>query len=930
MALLVLIVITLATLARLDIRQREALDHQRIAREQAWFALELALAELTETLGPDQRISARADLLNSTLPRNRYWTGVWDFTATGGGRVHWLVSGDDSPQTFDARLEVSDLSNEHAVWMLWRNTTRHPDAFVPVPIVKNQPPMGLKQGRYAYWVGDEGIKASILTDPLVPDSISGQAVSEWMQRGNPAHSPESLLPQGEPSFLEPAASEMLSITQLPMWMSESSLQAWQQHRHDLTALSFGLLTNPAPLQGGGLKRALDDSARGITEDRHGDVFSTGAVLSAWQSYPAPDSEGRIPLLPISAEEYENLDTGSPYASVIPILAEVIIRLAVYDHWVRKEPAVRFNMEAEFFNPYTRPLVLNAPGSNDKRALSIRLSNAPWLEVENHSTGMLAGPVSLDSMPGSSGVEGLVSWMEFDTVPGGAYAGRAVLLAGETYRLQEPDPALQPMGLVKYTGHRLEVDKVHVIEARVLSPAGDRGSLDFSVHWGREGEGLPLWEMRGIPYEADSYLFYPPLDEDVKPYMTLSTAVRVDDMFTFAFHYGLGIGRNWMRSSELGRWRDHFDLRRPFIEYDGSWQPNGETVIPNSTFIRLASIRPVDTENNISEVFPGTDWLYDAYARDSAKGTYSDIRLYDVPVGRPLSLADFRHLPFKDLPPEALGSPTGDILNTAFDRYFLVAPWNDTNDLRPGTSTASRLQYLPDDFDKPDKAKLFGPLSAVSFKQKGAFNWNSTSEEAWIAVLTQTYADHGAKAFPAVIFRHNLGAQFGGSELRDEDTAFIPDGDQRARQVYFRQGIRVVDPGRIEHLARAIVAELRSRERPFASLAEFMNAGVFERALIESGFNTGYPEHANGYVSQSDLVAQLIWGAAVRSDTFIIRAYGDCVNTTDGQVVARAALEALVSRDYAFLDSRLPFDAVSNSPRRFQILYLRWLDPYTDW
>ena len=87
----------------------------------------------------------------------------------------------------------------------------------------------------------------------------------------------------------------------------------------------------------------------------------------------------------------------------------------------------------------------------------------------------------------------------------------------------------------------------------------------------------------------------------------------------------------------------------------------------------------------------------------------------------------------------------------------------------------------------------------------------------------------------------------------------------------------------------------------------------------------------GYLTQGDLLQVVGPALTARSDTFVIRAYGDAVNES-GEVQARAWCEAVVQRspepmfaDDSGLDSR---DAGTEKDfgRKFVLKSFRWLNP----
>src|SRR4051812_2579382 len=130
LAFLVLLLVSLASLTRVE--TQVANNNQQIAqaRQNALMALNIALGQLQKNAGPDQRVTARADVLtnyagspaatdaessanyvNFWKNRSRSWTGVWGNSATSIGYsllpsqitapgntptlTGWLVSGNE-------------------------------------------------------------------------------------------------------------------------------------------------------------------------------------------------------------------------------------------------------------------------------------------------------------------------------------------------------------------------------------------------------------------------------------------------------------------------------------------------------------------------------------------------------------------------------------------------------------------------------------------------------------------------------------------------------------------------------------------------------------------------------------------------------------------------------------------------------------------
>ena len=234
MALLVLVVLT--TVGFLNIESRlsaSGLEHAR-ARLNAIASARLALAHLQQEAGPDQRSSARGDLTAKLTPPNPYnplltadarigqgqwfWTGIWRSDRPEQPPA-WIISGKGGKNpglaTTAYLAQSASLSGSTdynpAHWAPWQTDypvvaseepmvtlvgkgsaalDPGPDglagtaddidgriALPPVPLPANA--LGSTCGAFAYWVGDEGIKARVnLSDPR--NLAGGAAAAETL------------------------------------------------------------------------------------------------------------------------------------------------------------------------------------------------------------------------------------------------------------------------------------------------------------------------------------------------------------------------------------------------------------------------------------------------------------------------------------------------------------------------------------------------------------------------------------------------------------------------------------------------------------------------------------------------------------------------------------------------------------------------------
>ena len=271
----------------------------------------------------------------------------------------------------------------------------------------------------------------------------------------------------------------------------------------------------------------------------------------------------------------------------------------------------------------------------------------------------------------------------------------------------------------------------------------------------------------------------------------------------------------------------------------------------------------------------------------------------------------------------------------------------------------RMAYYgqPDSGDLANREGLRGVRTAAAgLLIDGAFNVNSTSVEAWKAVLA---AANGI----------DLRTLDGGAET-DLDVPApgtpIPlggEGDEWS-------GFNTISAANLESLAERIVEEVRERG-PFLSLADFVNrdyesadgdnrnAGVLQEALdevvnesvsgnlaatnpllgdlgVNEAFSGGVSDsYRPGWIKQADLLTLLGPIITTRGDTFVLRAYGEKANPLTDEPLSGAWCEVVVQRVPDYVD---PDDPPETKPgslasetnatfgRRFEIVDFRWLEP----
>jgi hypothetical protein len=303
----------------------------------------------------------------------------------------------------------------------------------------------------------------------------------------------------------------------------------------------------------------------------------------------------------------------------------------------------------------------------------------------------------------------------------------------------------------------------------------------------------------------------------------------------------------------------------------------------------------------------------------------------------------------------------EINHALWDRYFLSS---GTSRMKAAFAADPSENPLPNGRMQPatgavDEDALEDFHQAASqLMVDGAFNVNSTSIEAWKAVLASTRdAGDGAVRFARV-----LDPPGGTLNSASDPEAW--------------SGMRQLTDEEIGRLAEEIVIQIKERG-PFLSMSDFVNRRLvtadtgrrgalqeaIDRAGLNESFNEVYPldndesledyRHpdniadatrmeqqlkpeskawgASGYLTQADVLQVLGPMLTVRSDSFLIRAYGESLNAS-GDVEARAWCEAVVQR----VPEPIRADASGLNPevdegspdfgRRFQIVRFRWLQP----
>ncbi len=370
LALLVLVLVSLATLTRIETAIGANTLSAAKARQNARYAMEIAIGELQRHAGPDQRSTAESGIVLGVV--QTHWTGVW----SQGVLQTWLVSGNenmapgggsseptDEVSVLDSSLTVDDpvtINGAPAVTLVGpRSAGSQAAGYVLARRMelRGSAPDGTADavlGHYAWWVGDEGVKAFVADRDMVNDvTFAPYDVAASRERLRQLMQPRVRI---EPVFgladgwysgsTEDDLEKVIFLRQLSFVSGGPGMAATANRFHDITVASRGLVVDAA---NGGLKYDLS----GLETD-------TGA--------PSPIDRY---LNFINLEPDSTLVSGAYVETESPSANDAVIRPVLSAAWVQmkvrlppvgpagQSPVVERILTVELWNPYNVPLQAKA-------------------------------------------------------------------------------------------------------------------------------------------------------------------------------------------------------------------------------------------------------------------------------------------------------------------------------------------------------------------------------------------------------------------------------------------------------------------------------------------------------------------------------------------------------------------------------------------
>ncbi|MEX2381216.1 MAG: hypothetical protein WD490_02440 [Opitutales bacterium] len=852
MAFLVLLLVTLTTLTKVETQLTSNAQKTEAARANARMALNIAIGQLQGHAGPDNRVTARSDI--DVQAPSTFWTGVWDASSGTASPLTWLVSGNEGNDPLLRRPDMAPSSPGGDYVRLVGNRTARPnpsyagvpgvtgaqsdwDVLAPrVPIEVSEypgrPPGMHTIGHYGYWVGDQGIKASIgITDRSFDVGNYTQEKSAHLRKmASQRFQGETFFPQFNPDDMQTKGNLERVVQYNQLNFTRDGHTRFSDHWgnaglltkfHDITHRNYGVLSST---QGGPRLNKVDISVGGGPEAISDYLWSfsmPGAVINSdSSSFPIVSPPAGLP-------------SGEPVFSIAPVISEFALRLGVSDQ--NGQLAVHYLVQLELWNPYTSTL-LGEP-------LNLQLGSLPTLSVWNRDN---PGPLLIDL----NDVLPVASFSPANWAPGQVqgFSDSATVSTGIPFARDEEEP--DPMIRVAV------VEEEHIV-------------LELNRATAPGGQSTQLVQVETAEFDPFFLDPYPRESQDRR--------------MAYLFFY-----RDGAQSSQ---WLANMDPRTPVIGPSAFAEAYGYMADPARGATIQFDARP------------------DALLRSTPSSTY--VTLFELPRQEPVSLGSLQHM----LVPGSRAYHIGNL--EGIDNYFLSTMRPNWDGETPLPN--SRITLYSDE----NTPNLGSPTEAADhLLVKGMFNINSTSHEAWASLLSswipgRSWGPH--RELYNAFFRYSHTAHH-------SDLIIDP---MNVNDPYL-QGVRTVDDGgqdafmafgasQRDQLASWIVQGI-IQHGPFRSLDQFVASGVLQMAIdAVSSINQGIPRDSPAFLSQADILTAIAPFISARSDTFLVRAYGDAQNPVTGRVEARAYCEAIVQR----------VPAAHSQPqygRKFEIISFRWLDP----
>ncbi|MDQ8199336.1 hypothetical protein QEH56_14295 [Pelagicoccus enzymogenes] len=943
-----LVVITKLQTASADYDQRV-----RLAREHARAALEMAVADLQKEMGKDIAVSFTADTLSAAesddfktvrvgAAREPFWTGA----SQGAGNVNWLVTrrldGTITLPTGTYSGPEIELLGEGTVGNNSLLKVKVPTDSVSVTGVDGFDTDSARTiGNYGYWIGDLGVKASyawydqldevahdgyeVLFDPN--EEVEGD---EYVVKDRKERLRQLTIARPSIAFLDTddTSDSPSNPERIDKFVSDFQFRSGFDgsdndfrflkgltkeetagNFHDFTPLAKGLLV---------------DSERGgwridLSRDNSYEI-AFRSFSNFWEGIGLEDN--------VTYEDY-TLKVDNSYIPIVPAITQCNLNYALY---FTEEAKLRIGLQAtvEVWNPFS--FAINLSGQRilldvkDLPSLKIDLLNTEGSVILSHSSDIspAGGKIELVLTSFESGSQELRGGqiVVLSTSGDSEVEGESILLkmsdgTSGRYFLDDEDLTASP-----------ELDSIKLSFVDELgAPVSYNFSLDFSIDGTDSESGKDLVRVYALPYDytlsGKSYFLF----TEVEP-ARFGFSWKVDD-------------------SSLLTGGEYHPYYSTFSEYDieayETDASDGSNTVAafSSAAFELLGFEPEIEE--AGETDYDVPYLLLPKQEMTQVGQYSALTASNATGRYDISIA------------EPQGSDENN--NGYFDKYFFSTIPKTPTDWSFG-KTLPNANYVP-----------LGGLTAFSTDPAedlfvhGMFNVHSTSVDAWASILKGSpiskhpywrevfsIDENVAVSDDLYLFmNHPLGGEdiniLNPSDMPEIGSDLNPeDYPLEAKRASLRKNAFGLTEEQVNSLAGLIVKHIRTHVggtgveeeaeiNPFDSLQEFVDSGVLQDAINELNSSESLAINPSWVIPgtpaefRQSTILNLISGIlSVRSDTFLVRAYGDAVDPADPtNVWAKAYCEAIVQRTHEEYGDDVPA-STADIDRKFEVVAFRWLSP----
>ncbi len=864
MAFVLLLLLSITTLVQVETRAANNSLEQLRARESARLALMLAIGELQKHAGPDQRVTARADILGDGNydPAAKFWTGVWD-TTDPTAEPTWLVSG--------ASVNSVNLPTDQMQLVGSGTAGTDPAQHVYAPTLDVLGTNGNASEEIAWWISDEGVKASVGQLPLnqrpTPNFVADNSMPALSTMLSSAQGLEALFTDYD-RYTSNDAQNLERITSIELLIGQndfSDTSKWklssENEFHAVTPFSLGVLASVLPDTNGGLMQDLSLFPKLIGTEFESIIEGAAATAQAKSTATTSVQALRQFTDLRGLDDLGTLTDGQIAEPITPILTNLMMAFSVHlDTTSDNRLYLRMRFFCELWNPYTSGLMMQDTAGNPLD-LEIEIDGLPTVKITKGSdTSSSSALIDLQNIvghdsgdPDSPMIITLKNGADEDWLPGQSknWTGvNADELAGRS-----PYESIITNSKVWRRNDRT-LGGARGIDTQIDLPGNSAHILDS------DEESLLQIKLFAVnPALSKRSLFCELSDIRYEPISTTSRSATSKSV-NFGYHIILRGPHQSSADPEYyrGLWLKDHDPRNPQPHFYTDWNldvdPAAQTGSPyvpvKDGIATLLSPLPEEIHEGGAIHFPMLRRLSDRSSPHFDK-LWQNAPLFELPRERPLSLASLQHLYFHNERPLQVGNSWGDegAINTSewFDRYYFsgFSRMDPPSDYEPksGLPNPTLLAYQ---FEDPSGTITRWQTAAsddMSESRKLAqdalvmhrFNLNSTSVAAWKAVLSGLriheweyldYPEDTSDLSALTVSQDSRARMFSRFSQSLEETYKAPqtpgfEGPEPiAPSAFYRRGARYFNVDEIEVLAQEIVRRMKEKGTPFQSMEAFLS------------------------------------------------------------------------------------------------------------